>query len=100
MDKQTPTQIASEIMKGCGTFVLFWNVNCGDFEDLKHSDHYIYCDKCSSKILAYRTAWENELEFLNKLFNSIICSRTDGIVLEQRISELTSALKILNGEHK
>ncbi len=22
---------------------------CGQFEDLKHSDHYIYCDECSSR---------------------------------------------------
>lgn len=36
--------------KGCGkSFVdKFWGERiCGNFEDLKHSDHYIYCDECS-----------------------------------------------------
>lgn len=28
----------------------FWGERiCGRFEDLKHSDHYIYCEECSLK---------------------------------------------------
>jgi hypothetical protein len=32
--------------KGCGTYVDFWKKNCGEIEDIKHSDHIILCDKC------------------------------------------------------
>jgi hypothetical protein len=39
-----------EIEKGCGSFVPYWERNCGQFEDLKHSDHYIYCPTCQAKI--------------------------------------------------
>ena len=97
MDKQTPTQIASEI-----TLRLLLEINNNESRNwlTRELVENSTITKIREVILAYRTAWENELEFLNKLFNSIICSRTDGIVLEQRISELTSALKILNGEHK
>ena len=38
-------------MKGCGKEFhhKFWGDRiCGRFEDLKHSDHFIYCDECSS----------------------------------------------------
>ena len=93
MDKQTPTQIASEI-----TLRLLLEINNNESRNwlTRELVENSTITKIREVILAYRTAWENELEFLNKLFNSIICSRTDGIVLEQRISELTSALKILN----
>ena len=39
-------------MKGCRKEFIdkFWGRRiCGDFEDLKHSDHYIYCEECSPK---------------------------------------------------
>ncbi len=32
--------------KGCGKYQRFWQVNCGQMEDLKHSDHIIFCDSC------------------------------------------------------
>jgi hypothetical protein len=40
-------------MKGCGKEFLdeFWGRRvCGHFEDLKHSDHYIYCEECSQSV--------------------------------------------------
>ena len=36
-------------MKGCGKIkdCGFWGKRiCGNFEDLKHSEHYIYCLDC------------------------------------------------------
>lgn len=33
-------------VKGCGKWVEDWNRECGEMEDLKHSDHIIYCDDC------------------------------------------------------
>jgi hypothetical protein len=38
-----------EQFKGCGKLVKLWNRNCGEIEDLKHSDHIIYCDECWEK---------------------------------------------------
>lgn len=35
--------------KGCNRFVKFWNRNCGQIEDLKHSDHIVLCDECKKK---------------------------------------------------
>ena len=40
-------------MKGCGkrfTHSFLGDRICGRFEDLKHSDHYIYCEDCTKKI--------------------------------------------------
>lgn len=40
-------------MKGCGKRFIhkFWGERfCGRFEDLKHSDHYIYCEECSQTV--------------------------------------------------
>jgi hypothetical protein len=31
---------------GCKEFVEFWNRYCGQFEDLKHSEHIILCPSC------------------------------------------------------
>jgi len=39
--------------KGCGKEFLdeFWGRRiCGNFEDLKHSDHFIYCKECSQNV--------------------------------------------------
>ncbi len=39
-------------MKGCGKEFLDEFLDrrvCGHFEDLKHSDHFIYCPECSQK---------------------------------------------------
>jgi len=36
-------------MKGCGKYVKFWDRNCGQIEDLKHSDHIILCEDCTQK---------------------------------------------------
>lgn len=41
--------------KGCGKEFLddFWGRRvCGHFEDLKHSDHIIYCPECKTKLNA------------------------------------------------
>lgn len=41
-------------MKGCGkrfNHHIWGERICGMFEDLKHSDHYIYCEECLSKIV-------------------------------------------------
>ena len=38
--------------KGCGKRFVdkFWGERiCGNFEDLKHSDHFIYCPDCKKK---------------------------------------------------
>jgi len=37
--------------KGCRTIMEWVGIKyrCGDFEDLKHSDHIILCDKCKIK---------------------------------------------------
>lgn len=40
-------------MKGCGKEFhhKFWGDRiCGRFEDLKHSDHFIYCEECSQNL--------------------------------------------------
>ena len=40
------------IDKGCGKKFyhgIWGNRICGEFEDLKHSDHFIYCDECLHK---------------------------------------------------
>ena len=40
-----------ELEKGCGRNTI-WNVQdytCGSFEDLKHSDHIILCDRCQAQ---------------------------------------------------
>lgn len=98
VNKQTPTQIAKELMKGCGILHSFWDVRCGSFEDLKHSDHYVYCDNCKSKILAYKTAWTNELEFLGEIRTTLgLFEFYESNTVQDRISELTKALKILDG---
>jgi len=46
----------SEVEKGCGELVEFWDVPCGCFEDLKHSDHYIYCLLCQEKLSTLKSA--------------------------------------------
>jgi len=60
MDKITLEELFTELTngeniedykdkKGCGKRFThkFWGDRiCGQFEDLKHSDHYIYCDEC------------------------------------------------------
>ena len=53
-------------MKGCDklfTHKVWGKRICGQFEDLKHSDHYIYCPECSEKIV-YRNMDE---EIKNKV---------------------------------
>ena len=100
-DKQTPTQIASEIMKGCGEEYVFdfigHSVRCGMLKSGK------LCPSCKSKILAYRTAWENECRVLEKMDNIWATEVIRGSVADRlhtivsnRYAELTSALKILN----
>ena len=75
MDKQTPTQIASEIMNNRGKFV----------------------DTRTNEILAYHTAWENELEKINNYRRLLpFEERMLYEMMTRDLIELTSALKILN----
>ena len=97
-NKQTPTQIASEVMKGCGLNLNngFEYSTCGEWSEIHKQPNYL-CKSCRKSILAYRTAWENELEFLQDLKIRLI--EDNGVehnILNKEISELTSALKILN----
>ena len=111
MDKQTPTQIASEIMKGCGLKLNngFEYSTCGGWSEIHKQPNYL-CKSCRKSLLAYRNSWENELEFLEKIKMRIIeegieyhgemcySENLDKSLMEitNRVSELTSALKILN----
>ena len=45
-----------EYKKGCGKLFnhKVWGERiCGQFEDLKHSDHYIYCEDCNNNQQSY-----------------------------------------------
>ena len=103
MDKQTPTQIATQSMKGCGILMqgkcvnLFGNTpfecNCGNI--IKET--LLLCPSCKSKIFAYRTAWENELEKINNYRRLLpFEERMLYEMMTRDLIELTSALKILN----
>lgn len=79
MTTQTPTQIASEIMD-----------NTRAFEENE-------CELCDiNKILAHKQDWENELEFLKLTIDFTGLDKCMKDWFNSRISELTSALKILN----
>jgi hypothetical protein len=124
MDKQTLTQIASELMK----VIKMITENRNDFlfyenklligklltesQDRKYKRlqltnlNFSFRNQLQMKdkeILAYRTAWENELEFLEDIY-TFCCDEEDFFHntaciscrnKKKRISELTSALKIL-----
>lgn len=49
-------KFAIDKMKGCGEEVIWCNLpfKCGEMEDLKHSDHIIYCNKCRKKLKEIR----------------------------------------------
>jgi hypothetical protein len=69
---------------------------CYGYEDYKNNAKRL--DFIKHEILAYRTAWENELERWNELeLNPMRCPDcADNCTIKlNRISELTSALKIL-----
>jgi len=48
-------------MKGCNKKTKWCNqeYNCGEIEDLKHSDHIIYCDDCKLKLKKLISELEN-----------------------------------------
>jgi len=46
-----------KLEKGCGKEFHheYWGDRiCGRFEDLKHSDHFIYCPECESKLALHK----------------------------------------------
>lgn len=47
--KDFPKRISEEKKEGCGKEVHFWKKKCGQFEDLKHSNHIILCPECTDK---------------------------------------------------
>jgi hypothetical protein len=111
MDKQTPTQIASEIMKGCKVNVKprkfidksltmgVIGVKCGYIwiDETANINEICLCPSCQLKILAHKMDWENELEEFKFRKCCCPCDCCNGHKIKDniRISELTSALKIL-----
>ena len=100
MDKQTPTQIASEKMKLLNIFKTKREQEVKFGEDNK--DTIVTIFSLRNEIQMARNNWENELEFLDNYLSDYLkyCLEEDipwltGKV-NSRISELTSALKILN----
>ncbi len=61
----------AEMEKGCGevfTHYIYGEHKCGNFEDLKHSDHIIYCISCQAKLEAYKQGLAGkEKEVLEKI---------------------------------
>ena len=99
---QTPTQIASEISDGCKKIYIGVD-SYGDKTKFICTGNTLnskfYCKKCLIKILAYRTAWEGEFEDWKWVANTCNDSRVKQYGIK-KVSELTSALKILEGEQK
>ena len=54
-------------VQGCGKFVKFWNRNCGQIEDLKHSDHIILCDDCKNELNNLLTLKNTHGRFYDKI---------------------------------
>lgn len=90
----TPTQIASKIIDGCNSDEGYI---CGEH----YKNGVFYCNICKSKILAYKTTWTNELEFLEHEINpnQCGCDRCPSCRIMQngRIANLKEAIKILDG---
>jgi len=93
--------------KGCGKKTNFYELvrNCGQMEDLKHSNNIIYCDVCKAKQEAKKQTYlkmaKNELEFLKGYNENFIKRSFDIKRTSDRISQLQDFIKqIENGEEK
>lgn len=101
MTTQTPTQIATELMKGCGLKLNngFEYSTCGEWSEIHKQPNYL-CKSCRKTREAYKTAWTNELEDRRQLYvysASCSCCHSNLQFNDDKISELTQALKILDG---
>ena len=99
MTTQTPTQIATEKIQ---LFNLFrTKIEEEKRLDEENADTIVSFYSLKCEILAYKTAWENELEFLETI---LFCPEHYCKTLintheskKRRREELTNALKILDG---
>ena len=57
-------KIKEKLLKGCGKDADWCNIfrSCGEFEDLKHSDHIIYCKECMIKLQQHEETKKAEKE--------------------------------------
>lgn len=74
---KTIKEMIKETEKGCGEeFIYNIYLNeiriCGRIEDLKHSEHIIYCPICQAKLEALKQAQQSFIEMIEKIDKELL----------------------------